>query len=105
MSALSLAQSHSRQDQIERESLRSHYQAKAPPSEPLAAPTPTRAPVTVSGPSANTWTPDMGIKFSGLSQPPPENVHNPAYPDTRPTQMTGQIRGGKWDPSHDIRFG
>ena len=103
MSALNLSQATSLQDQKQRESLRSHYSAKAPSSEPLTAPTPTRA--TVPPPTAPTqgmWNPEMGIKFGGVTTPQqPQangNVHNPAYPSTR-------ARGGPWDASQGLRFG
>ena len=103
MSALNLSQTTSLQDQKQRESLRSHYSAKAPSSEPLTAPTPTRA--TVQPPPVPTpgmWNPEMGIKFGGVTTPqqPPANgnVHNPVYPNAR-------ARGGQWDASQGVRFG
>ena len=102
MSALNLSQTTSLQDQKQRESLRSHYSAKAPSSEPLTAPVPTRAAAAPPQvPSPGIWNPDVGIKFGG---PPPQqqqangNVHNPAYPNTRG-------RGGQWDVSQGVRFG
>ena len=103
MSALNLSQATSLQDQKQRESLRSHYSAKAPSSEPLTAPTPTRAAVQPpAAPVPGMWNPEMGIKFAGVTTPqqPPANgnVHNPAYPNTR-------ARGGQWDASQGLRFG
>ena len=104
MSALNLSQASSLQDQKQRESLRSHYSAKAPSSEPLTAPTPTRAAVQPpSAPASGMWSPEMGIKFGGVTtpqQPPPANgnVHNPAYPNTR-------ARGGQWNENQGLRFG
>ncbi|KAL8815525.1 MAG: hypothetical protein Q9223_005344, partial [Gallowayella weberi] len=112
------------QDQKERHTLRSHYapqqqlpppspqpppqqhqhQQQPPPSqqpppvaEPLAAPTPKRAPQ----PEPGIWNPAQGIKFGG---PPPNanpqqgqqvngNVHHPAYPNPNPRG------GGPWDVS------
>ena len=104
MSALNLSQATSLQDQKQRESLRSHYSAKAPSSEPLTAPTPTRA--TVQPPAApvpGMWNPEMGIKFAGVTTPPQPapangNVHHAAYPNTR-------ARGGQWDTNQGVRFG
>ena len=104
MSALNIAQSNSLQDQKQRETLRSHYSAKAPASEPLAAPTPTRAPVAPPAASLGMWTPDVGIKFGGTMPPQPVvsgNVHNPAYPNTR----SGTVQGGQWHPGQGVRFG
>ena len=109
MSALNLSQATSLQDQKQRELLRSHYNAKAPSSEPLTAPTPTRATVQQpSTPVSAMWNPEMGIKFAGVTtpqqqqQPPPANngnVHSsPAYPSTR-------ARGGQWDANQGLRFG
>ena len=103
MSALNLSQATSLQDQKQRESLRSHYSAKAPSSEPLTAPTPTRAAVQPpAAPASGMWSPEMGIKFGGVTTPqqPPAsgNVHNPAYPNTR-------ARGGQWNESQGLRFG
>lgn len=104
MSALNLSQATSLQDQKQRESLRSHYSAKAPSSEPLTAPTPTRAAVQPpAAPVQAMWSPEMGIKFAGVTTPqqPPANgnVHNPAYPNTRAS------RGGQWDANQGLRFG
>ncbi|KAL8698157.1 MAG: hypothetical protein Q9201_006729 [Fulgogasparrea decipioides] len=104
------------QDQKERHTLRSHYaqqqqppppqqqQQKPPPSaEPLAAPTPTRAPQ----PEPGIWNPTHGIKFGGATpgvpsqqgQQYPGNVHHPAYPNAN-------VRApGQWDVSHGVRFG
>ena len=106
MSALNLSQASSLQDQKQRESLRSHYSAKAPSSEPLTAPTPTRAAVQPpTGPASGMWSPEMGIKFGGVTTPQQPaataangNVHNPAYPNTR-------ARGGQWNESQGLRFG
>lgn len=103
MSALNLSQTTSLQDQKQRESLRSHYSAKAPSSEPLTAPTPTRAAVQPpTAPTPGMWNPELGIKFGGVTTPqqPPanSNVHNPAYPNTR-------ARGGQWDANQGLRFG
>ena len=103
MSALNLSQTTSLQDQKQRESLRSHYSAKAPASEPLAAPTPTRAAVQPpTAPVQGMWNPEMGIKFGGVTTPQQPavngNVHNPAYPNTR-------ARGGQWDANQGLRFG
>lgn len=103
MSALNISQATSLQDQKQREGLRSHYSAKAPSSEPLTAPVPTRAPAQPPpAPSAGMWNPEMGIKFSGVTTPQqPQatgNVHNPGYPNTRG-------RGGQWDVSQGVRFG
>lgn len=103
MSALNLSQQTSLQDQKQRESLRSHYSAKAPSAEPLAAPMPTRAAVQPpTAPVQAMWNPEMGIKFGGVTTPqqPPANgnVHNPAYPNTR-------ARGGQWDANQGLRFG
>ncbi|CAF9914407.1 pH-response regulator protein palA/rim20 [Imshaugia aleurites] len=103
MSALNLSQATSLQDQKQRESLRSHYNAKAPSSEPLTAPMPTRAAVQPpTAPAPGMWNPEMGIKFGGVTTPqqPPANgnVHSPAYPSTR-------ARGGQWDANQGLRFG
>lgn len=103
MSALNLSQTTSLQDQKQRESLRSQYSAKAPASEPLAAPTPTRAAVQPpTAPVQGMWNPEMGIKFGGVTTPQQPavngNVHNPAYPNTR-------ARGGQWDANQGLRFG
>ena len=103
MSALNLSQTTSLQDQKQRESLRSHYSAKAPASEPLAAPTPTRAALQPpTAPVQGMWNPEMGIKFGGVTTPQQPavngNVHNPAYPNTR-------TRGGQWDANQGLRFG
>lgn len=105
MSALNLSQSSSLQDQKQRETLRSHYSAKANTAEPLTAPVPTRAnvqPPPVAAPTLGMWNPDMGIKF-GAAMPPQQqqngNVHNPAYPSTR------TARGGQWDVNQGVRFG
>lgn len=103
MSTLNLSQTTSLQDQKQRESLRSQYSAKAPTSEPLTAPTPTRAAVQPpTAPVPGMWNPEMGIKFGGVTtpqQPPPNsNVHNPPYPNTR-------TRGGQWDANQGLRFG
>ncbi|KAL8718074.1 MAG: hypothetical protein Q9225_004757 [Loekoesia sp. 1 TL-2023] len=103
------------QDQKERQSLRSHYntQQQPPPppqqqqktqsGEPLAAPTPTRAPQ----PEPGIWNPTQGIKFGGASPvaTPPQgqhtngNVHHPTYPNASARS------GGQWDVSRGIRFG
>ena len=104
MSALNLSQATSLQDQKQRESLRSHYSAKAPSSEPLTAPTPTRAAVQPpTAPVQAMWNPEMGIKFGGVATTPvvpaKGNVHNPAYPNTRGRG------GGQWDASQGLRFG
>ena len=102
MSALNLAQSHNLQDQKQRETLRSHYNEKAPVTDPLTAPTPTRAPVV---PSPGVWKPEMGIQFGGPAQQPQmngkENLHNPAYPNTR---SGPRMQGGQWDPSRGLKF-
>ncbi|KAL8953257.1 MAG: hypothetical protein Q9222_000862 [Ikaeria aurantiellina] len=97
------------QDQKERHTLRSQYstqqqQQKRPPAatEPMAAPTPTRAPQ----PEPGVWNPTQGIKFGGgmgNSQPPEhgqQNIHHPAYPDA-----TNARGGGQWDVSRGVRFG
>lgn len=100
MSALNLSQTNALQDQKQRENLRSHYSARAPSSEPLTAPIPTRAAVPPPAPAPGMWTPEAGIKF-GAAPPPQQqngNVHNPAYPSTR-------SRGGQWDVSQGVRFG
>ena len=105
MSALNISQTTSLQDQKQRESLRSHYSAKAPSSEPLTAPTPTRAavqPPPAPAPAPGVWNPEQGIKFAGVTTPQQPsantNVHNPAYPNTR-------ARGGQWDANQGLRFG
>ena len=105
MSALNIAQTTSLQDQKQRESLRSHYSAKAPSSEPLTAPTPTRAavqPPPAPAPVPGVWNPEQGIKFAGVTTPQQpsanNNVHNAAYPNTR-------ARGGQWDANQGLRFG
>lgn len=116
MSALNISQATALQDQKQRENLRSHYSTKAPESEPLTAPVPTRAPVqppppattAAKGPVQGMWNPEMGIKFAGVTTPQQQpqqqqanvngNVHNPAYPNTRG-------RGGQWDMSQGVRFG
>ena len=105
MSALNISQTTSLQDQKQRESLRSHYSAKAPSSEPLTAPTPTRAavqPRPAPAPAPGVWNPEQGIKFAGVTTPQQpsanNNVHNPAYPNTR-------ARGGQWDANQGLRFG
>ena len=103
MSALNLSQTTSLQDQKQRESMRSHYSTKAPSSEPLAAPTPTRAAVQPpTAPAPGMWNPEMGIKFGGVTTPQQApakgNLHNPAYPNTR-------TRGGQWDANQGLRFG
>ncbi|KAL9604993.1 MAG: hypothetical protein Q9219_000181 [cf. Caloplaca sp. 3 TL-2023] len=108
------------QDQKERQSLRSHYAAtqhpppppsqhqqqqqqqyNSPVSEPMAAPTPTRAPQ----PEPGIWNPTQGIKFGGgLQSAAPQlgqengNVHHPAYPKANAT-------AGPWDVSRGVRFG
>ena len=101
MSALSMAQSNSLQDQRERESLRSQYNAtKAASGEPLAAPMPTRS--NPPAPAGGMWTPDMGIKFSATPvSSTQENAHNPAYPAPTTTQQSR----GVWNPSGGITFG
>lgn len=109
------------QDQQERQVLRSHYappqqqpapspqqqQREVQPAEPMAAPTPTRAPP----PEPGIWNPTQGIKFGGpapaaLPPPPPPqgqpangNVHHPAYPNANARG------GGQWDVSRGVRFG
>ena len=103
MSTLNLSQTTSLQDQKQRESLRSHYSTKAPSSEPLTAPTPTRAAVQPPpAPVSGVWNPELGIKFGGVTTPqqPPANgnVHNPVYPNTRG-------RGGQWEANQGLRFG
>ena len=100
MSALNLSQVNSLQDQKHRETLRSQYNAKAPSTEPLTAPKPTRAAVQPPspGPTPGMWNPDMGIKFGGaIAQQPNGDVHNPAYPNTK-------ARGGQWDINQGVRF-
>jgi programmed cell death 6-interacting protein len=103
MSALNIAKTNSLQDQKERENLRSQYSTKAPATEPLTAPVPTRPPVSPPPASVNMWSPEMGIKFGGPAPAPPANanMHHPAYPSTR----GGQVRGGQWSPEKGIRFG
>ncbi|KAL9098065.1 MAG: hypothetical protein Q9163_006200 [Psora crenata] len=102
MSALNLGKSDALQDQKQRDALRSQYAARAPESEPMTAPVPTRANVQPppTSPTPGLWDPQMGIKFGAPTpQPQPNgNVHNPAYPNTRG-------RGGQWDVSHGVRFG
>jgi programmed cell death 6-interacting protein len=96
MSAISLSQQSSLQDQKERENLRTQYSARAPVDEPLAAPMPTRAAAAMP-PTAAVWSPEMGIKFGGpapASAAP--NMHNPAYPQAKP---------GRWSPSKGVNFG
>lgn len=104
MSALNISQASSLQDQKQREGLRSHYNAKAPASEPLTAPVPTRAavqPPPAAAQSSGMWNPEMGIKFAGVTTPHQAkangNVHNPAYPNA-------MGRGGQWDVSQGVRF-
>ncbi len=103
MSSLNLAQSHNLQDQKQRETLRSHYTEKAPVTDPLTAPTPTRAAVAPPPvPSPGVWKPEMGINFGGPTpMNPKENVHNPAYPNTR---TAPRMHGGQWDPSRGLKF-
>lgn len=103
MSALNLSQTTSLQEQKQRESLRSHYNAKAPSSEPLTAPTPNRGVAQPPpAPAPGIWNPEIGIKFGGVTTPQQPsakgNVHNPAYPNTR-------TRGGQWDEKQGLRFG
>lgn len=102
MSALNLSQNNSLEKQKQRESLRSHYNARAPSSEPLTAPTPTRAAVQPPpAPVSGMWNPEMGIKFAGVTTPQQSssgNTHNPAYPNTR-------VRAGQWDVNQGVRFG
>ena len=114
MSTLNISQASSLQDQKQRQDLRFQHQRsiKAPASEPLTAPVPTRAtaqqqpsPPAVKGPVQGMWNPEMGIKFAGVTTPHQQpqqqvnggDVHNPAYPNTR-------NRGGKWDETQGIRF-
>ncbi|KAL2041235.1 hypothetical protein N7G274_006180 [Stereocaulon virgatum] len=101
VSALNLSQVTSLQDQKQRETLRSQYSTKAPSSEPLTAPTPTRAAVQPPPPTAPTpgiWNPEIGIKFGGaLAQQPSGDMHNPAYPSTKTR--------GQWDMNQGVRFG
>lgn len=105
LSSLNLSQTQNLQDQKQRETLRSHYSAKVPPSEILTAPVATRATVQPPppGPVPGMWNPEMGIKFGGL--PPSQqhaqgngNVHNATYPSAKP-------RGAQWDMSQGVRFG
>jgi len=63
-----------------------------PTEEPLAAPQPTRAPI--SPPGGGMWSPEMGIKFGAPTQ---MNSHAAPYPEARTT-------GGQWDPSRGVRF-
>ena len=103
MSSLNLAQTNTLQDQRQRETLRHQYGAKPTEREPLTAPTPNRAPVSPPSASPGIWSPEMGINFGG---PAPRalnnnNIHNPAYPNTR----GGQTRGGQWNPSQGVKFG
>ncbi|KAL8711581.1 MAG: hypothetical protein Q9220_003991 [cf. Caloplaca sp. 1 TL-2023] len=96
------------QDQKERQSLRPQYsthqqQKRQPvPTEPLTAPTPTRAPQ----PEPGVWNPAQGIKFGGgvgtsqQSEQGQQNIHHPAYPNTANARG-----GGQWDVSHGVRFG
>ena len=105
MSALNLSQTSHLQDQKQREGLRSHYSAKAPKEEPLAAPVPTRANVQPPpAPSPALWSPEMGISFGDPAKapPPPQNgnVHNPAYPNTRARGGPGQ-----WNANQGVKFG
>ncbi|MCJ1410691.1 pH-response regulator protein palA/rim20 [Ptychographa xylographoides] len=102
MSALNIAQNNNLQEQKQRETLRSHYNVKAPNKDPMPAPIPQRAPVPPP-PTQGTWTPEVGIKFGGPVPLPPNsgNLHNPTYPNTRGSQL----RGSQWEPNAGIRFG
>ncbi len=106
LSSLNLTQTNNLQDQKQRETLRSHYSEKAPGTAPLTAPTPTRAAVaSPPAPSPGVWSPEMGINFGRPSQQAHingiENVHNPAYPNTR---SVPRMQGGQWDPSRGLKF-
>ncbi|KAL9125583.1 MAG: hypothetical protein Q9217_005233 [Psora testacea] len=104
MSALNLGKNDALHEQKQRDALRSQYAARAPGTEPLAAPVPTRAnvqpPLTAPTPTPGMWSPEMGINFGAPSQQPQQNVdvHNPTYPSTR-----GRDR--QWDVSQGVRFG
>ena len=102
MSALNLAQSSSLQDQKERDSLRSQYNAtKAATGQSIAAPMPTRTNPPQS--AGGMWTPEMGITFGASSIPQPNNnpanIHNPAYP------APPQAGRGTWKAGTGIKFG
>ena len=107
MSLLNISQTNNLQDQKQRETLRSHYHEKAPAADPLTAPTPTRAAVAPPPvPAPGVWKPEMGINFGGSSQQQApangaENVHNPAYPNTK---HVPKMQGGQWDPSRGVKF-
>ncbi|KAL9629158.1 MAG: hypothetical protein Q9164_006998, partial [Protoblastenia rupestris] len=101
MSALNLGKSEALHDQKQRDALRSQYAARAPETEPLAAPVPTRANVQPppAPPTPGMWNPEMGIKFGAPPQQQQNgNVHNPAYPSAR-------ARGGQWEVSQGLKFG
>ncbi|MCJ1279119.1 pH-response regulator protein palA/rim20 [Puttea exsequens] len=127
ISALNLSQVTSLQDQKQRETLRSQFNAKAAAAssssssagpeqqqqrEPMTAPTPKAIP------APGMWGPEMGIKFGGVTTPNANAnananaagvngnagaggngfVHHPAYPNTR-------ARRGQWDVNQGLRFG
>ncbi|KAI9852873.1 MAG: pH-response regulator protein palA/rim20 [Thelocarpon superellum] len=64
------------------------YAARAPASQPLAAPTPTRLGPVMPPAAPGMWTPEMGIKFGGA--PPPSQPPAP---------------GQAWDASRQLKFG
>ncbi|KAA8619503.1 pH-response regulator protein palA/RIM20 [Pyrenophora tritici-repentis] len=93
MSSLGLQQatSDSLHQQKQADAQNPNYGATAHAEEPLAAPTPTRANMP---PPAGMWTPEVGIRFSGV----PTTSGN-ARPAAGPPQ------DGRWDPAQGLKFG
>ena len=102
MSALSVAQNNSLQEQKQREILRAQYNTKAPSSEPLTAPTPTRAPTGPTVAAPGIWSPEMGINFGAPAPNSGGNTHKSAYPNT---QHFPPPQKGSWKPNQGIKFG
>lgn len=70
------------------------YTHPAPVQQPIAAPQPNR-PGQGPAPVAQMWSPDMGIRFSGMA--------TPATNANQPNTQNGV--DGRWDPSHGLNFG
>jgi len=87
---MSLQQNSNLQQQYQAPAFNPPYASPAPVEEPLTAPQPTRGPV------AGMWTPEMGIKFAGVTT-------------THGTQGQRAANGSKpkdqrWDQTQGLRF-
>jgi len=101
------AQPQARSMQTASEEQRRHASRLSTTAQPLAAPRPVKAQTPAvtadNGAGSSTmWTPDMGIKFAGVTTPNGQTIANGG--GAAAAAVPGKGRDARWDPSRGMQF-